>query len=69
MPPRPKNTMNQLREMIAQAVSENVIIPNDVMEWLADNGWSHEMPTRMTVEKILKENKVVYVWGRWEKKK
>ena len=68
MPPRPKDTMNQLREMIAQAVSEDVIIPNDVMEWLSDNGWSHEMPTRMTVEKILKENKVVYVWGRWEKK-
>ncbi len=68
MPPRPKDTMNKLREMIAQAVSQNVIIPNDVMEWLTDNGWEYEMPTRMTVESILKENKVVYVWGRWEKK-
>lgn len=68
MPPRPKDTMNKLREMIAQAVSQDVIVPNDVMEWLADNGWEYDMPTRMTVETILKENKVVYVWGRWEKK-
>ncbi|WP_460223491.1 hypothetical protein [Bacillus cereus] len=60
--------MNKLREMIAQAVSQDVIVPNDVMEWLTDNGWEYEMPTRMTIETILKENKVVYVWGRWEKK-
>ena len=68
MPPRPKDTMNKLREMIARAVSQNVIVPNDVMEWLTNNGWEYDMPTRMTVETILKENKVVYVWGRWEKK-
>lgn len=62
-----KNVQAQLREAIAVAVDQDVIAPSDVLEWLIDNGWEHEIPTRPTVIAILEDCGVEYVSGYWVK--
>lgn len=68
MATRPEQERNKLREMVYDAIQQGIIQPKDIMDWLNDNGWPYSLPSKMTIETVLKENGVIYVWGQWVKK-
>ena len=59
-----KQSMN-MREMTAAAVRHGVRTPKALEDFFIDNGWEYDLPTRPTLEKVLKEHKVEYVKGYW----
>ena len=66
---RAKQEQEFLRELIHQAVLDEVYSPADVLNYIKDNGWEYTEPTKMTIIKILKENGIEYISGYWEKVK
>lgn len=60
-----KDVQEQLRQWVRRAISQGVHTPVGVKEYLIDNGWEHPLPWRMTIEKLLKENGIVFVRGYW----
>ena len=58
---RTKNIQEEIRRLIKVAVDQDIITPNEVEEYIEDNG--QERPHRMTTIKILKENGVEFVAG------
>jgi len=66
---RKKQEQQELRELIKMAVEDEVYKPDDVLEYIIDNGWKYADPTKMTIIKLLNENGVEYVGGYWGKLK
>ncbi|TXH59223.1 MAG: hypothetical protein E6Q97_00280 [Desulfurellales bacterium] len=64
---RKKQEQQELRELIKMAVEDEVYKPDDVLEYIIDNGWKYADPTKMTIIKLLNENGVEYVGGYWGK--
>lgn len=56
-----------LRQEIAAAVAEGVFSPNGIKKYLIENGWKYDLPSRPTVEKILRDNGVSFIEGYWTK--
>lgn len=65
MPNRDMKQSMDMREMTAEAVRHGVRTPQALGEYFVDNGWEYSLPTRPTLEKLLKECKVEYVKGYW----
>lgn len=63
---RNKTEQNEMRRLVMEAVLKGIVEPRDVYCYIMDNGWQFGNPSMTTIEKLLKENGVVYVWGRWE---
>jgi len=57
---------NELRRLVAEALGRDITDPRDVYCYVMDNGWQFGSPSITTIEKIMKEMGLVYVWGRWE---
>lgn len=57
-----------LRQAVAAAVNEGVFSPNGVKKYLIENGWKFNIPSRQTIEKLLRDNGVTFIEGYWTKK-
>lgn len=58
--------LNKSRRFAFEAVRQGVRTPKELAAYFADNGWEYDIPTRPTLEKLLKEQGVEYIVGRWE---
>lgn len=58
----------ELRAKVREAIEADILPPSEVIEYILDNGWRYEMPTRPTIIAILKENGIEYRHGAWERK-
>lgn len=58
--------LNESRQMAYEAVQHGVRTPKDLAAYFEDNGWAYDVPSRPTLEKLLKEYGVEYIAGRWE---
>jgi len=59
----------RLREIISQAIASGAITPQAIEAFMLDNGYEYDMPTRSTLEKIMKHNHIEYVRGYWVRTK
>lgn len=64
-----KQIQEQLRRLVSEAVENKIYNPKRVLEYIIDNGWGEADPHRATIEKLLKQNGVDYVYGFWDKVK
>ena len=64
---RHRQEQNELRAKVKEAIADDILAPSDIIEFILDNGWRYEMPTRPTIIAILKENGVEYKHGGWER--
>ena len=64
---RKQAEQNELRKLITEAIAQDIIEPRDVLNYVMDNGWQYGDVSMTTIQAVMKENGVVYVWGRWEK--
>ena len=60
---------DRLREIITQAIASGAITPQAIEAFMIDNGYEYDMPTRSTLEKIMKHNHIEYVRGYWVRTK
>ena len=65
MPNRDMKQSMNMREMTAEAVRSGVRTPKALEDFFVDNGWEYELPTRPTLEKLLRECGIKYVAGYW----
>ena len=64
---RNKTIQEKLRLMVAEAVQSGLRKPDEIIEYLVDNGWdTAELPTKPTVIEQLRKNGVEYFRGYWE---
>ena len=62
-----RQEQSELRAKVKEAIDFDILAPSDIIEYILDNGWRYEMPTRPTIIAILKENGVEYKHGGWER--
>jgi hypothetical protein len=55
--------------LIGEAISKDIIDPGDVEDYLLNEGWTWELPSRQTIINILNKNHVEYISGYWSKVK
>lgn len=58
----------ELRAKVHEAIAAGNLSPNDVMDYIANNGWKYNPPSKPTIIAILKENGIEYRHGAWERK-
>jgi hypothetical protein len=64
---RNKALQEKLRITVAEAVRSGLRNPDEIIEYLVDNGWdTSELPTKPTVIDQLRKNGVEYFRGYWE---
>jgi len=66
---RNKEEQVLLRELVEMAILKGILTPNDIFDFVIDNGWKYSDPTKMTIIKIMRSFGVEYVSGYWTKVK
>jgi hypothetical protein len=66
---KPKYIQHELSKLIGEAISKDIIDPGDVEDYLLNEGWTWELPSRQTIINILNKNHVEYISGYWSKVK
>ena len=61
----PKAEQYELRRIVKEAISNGIIIPNDIRSYIMDNGWEYNPPAQPTIIDILGDNNIFYVHGKW----
>ncbi len=69
MAQREQVIQQRLREIISNAIASGAITPQAIEAFMIDNGYEYDMPTRSTLEKIMKQNHIEYVRGYWVRTK
>jgi hypothetical protein len=64
---RHKALQEKLRWSVAQAVQDGLRSPDQIVEYLVNNGWdTAELPTKPTSIEQLRKNGVEFFRGYWE---
>jgi len=61
-----KQIQSELKSMTRAAVENGVKSPDDLRDYLIDNGWKYEIPTRPTLISALNSVGVEFIHGYWE---
>ena len=64
---KPKHIQNELSKLVREAIGLDIIDPGNIEDYLLENGWTWDLPTRQTIINLLNRNDVEFVSGYWSK--